>query len=377
MSGISNANSKNIRVLLDDGMQIRLGTGIGKCCEQLGLALEAMDGIELEYLAFGDEDKGRRGARLDYLRYINSKEFAQRAVGFDLCIFGNYSMPFRRLATRTATAIYDLTAYDYPETLPAAYRPYSRAMIRNSVKHADLIVADSRTIMDAISARFPRAAGKVTYVWPGLVESVGRAAADAAYESGVLADVASGPFFLMVGTVEKRKNVELVIRAFSELKRLGNEFGSHQLVLAGRPGYGYEEIEAAAKASGCEDSIVFTGYVSDHDLANLYRDAQAMVFPSVYEGFGMTQVECMAMHLPIILSDIPTSREVSEGYGVFFKLGDVAGLCNAMASVARGVVDRARLAEVADARLSEFSWVKVAKTFLAAAGPAANEVASR
>ena len=133
--------------------------------------------------------------------------------------------------------------------------------------------------------------------------------------------------------------------------------------MAGRPGFGFDDIEKAAGETGLGSDVVFTGYVSDNDCANLYRDARALVFPSMYEGFGSIQNECMSMGLPIVLSDIPTNREVSRDYGVYFDLGDVDGLARALgeASDLRG---SERLSSLADRYLGEFSWECVAELYL-------------
>ena len=355
-------SSRHISVLLDDGMQISRGTGIGKYSERLGRALAAVDGVSVDYLGY--EQKGdRKNSRLAYLRYINSQEFIARANSYDLCIFTNYAMPRKRLASKTAVTIHDLAVYDCSDTLPMLYLPYGRAMIRNSMRRADRIVTVSRTMADAIKQRFPKGADKVEYAWPGVYDHVRAGKQGAPYDDENLAKAAASPFFLMVGTVEKRKNVEFVIEAFAEFKRRGEGRSDYKLILAGRPGFGFDDIEACVKGSGFAEDIVFTGYVSDNDCANLYRDALALVFPSVYEGFGSIQNECMAMGLPIILSDIPTNREVSRDFGTYFKLGDVSGLARALdASIDKR--NDSKLSVLADKYLTQFNWGKVASAYL-------------
>jgi glycosyltransferase involved in cell wall biosynthesis len=357
------AKSKQFRVLLDDGMQIPRGTGIGKYSEHLGRALDAVDGVSVDYLGY--EQKGnRQSARLAYLRYINSKEFVELADSYDLCIFTNYAMPRKRLTAKTAVTIHDLAVYDCPDTLPRLYLPYGRAMIRNSMRHADKIVTVSQTMAKAIKNRFPKQAGKVTYAWPGVYDHVRAGEHGAPYEDQSLARASAAPFFLMVGTVEKRKNVEFVIEAFSEFRKHGKQNVGYKLILAGRPGFGFEDIQHCAQNSGFERDIVFTGYVSDDDCANLYRDALALVFPSIYEGFGSIQNECMAMGLPIILSDIPTNREVSRDYGVYFRLNSHESLSQAMEQIASGLIDADAISNLGAKYLPRFSWAKVASKYL-------------
>ena len=351
-----------ITVLLDDGMQIERGTGIGKYSEHLGRALEAINGVKVDYARF-DHGGGRRNARLSYLKHINSAAFRAEAEKHDLCIFTNYAMPFRKLKTATAVTVHDLAVFDCPDTLPRLYLPYGRTMVNNAVRQADTVVTVSETMAQDIRSRFPHEAAKVAWAWPGVYDHVRVGGADVPYEDCALGEAAKSPFFLMVGTVEKRKNIEIVIRAFAKFKVRSSDGRDWKLVLAGRPGFGSNDIEKAAEVVGLGRDVVFTGYVSDNDCANLYRDARALVFPSVYEGFGSIQNECMSMGLPIVLSDIPTNREVSRDYGVYFELGDVDGLARALseASELRG---SERLSGLAGRYLAEFSWERVAEVYI-------------
>lgn len=356
--------SGEISVLIDDGMQIERGTGIGKYSEHLGRALASVDGVKVDYARF-DHGGNRRNARLSYLRHINSAAFRAEAEKHDLCVFTNYAMPFRKLGTATAVTVHDLAVFDCPDTLPRLYLPYGRAMIENAVRRADTVVTVSETMARDIRGRFPREVAKLAWVWPGVYDHVRMGNVGAPYDDRALGQAAESPFFLMVGTVEKRKNVELVIRAFAKFKAKSGDERTWKLILAGRPGFGFDDIEKAAGDTALGGDVVFTGYVSDNDCANLYRDARALVFPSVYEGFGSIQNECMSMGLPIVLSDIPTNREVSRDYGVYFKLGDADGLARALdeATELRG---SERLSNLAHRYLPDFNWESVAKAYLGA-----------
>lgn len=358
--------SSGISVLLDDGLQIPRGTGIGKYSEHLARALEEC-GAYVDFVGYGPDSSGREVRRLSYLRYLNSEDYRRRAEAYNLCIFTNYAMPFRKLATRTAVTIHDLAVFDCPRSLPRLYLPYGRAMIKNAIKRADSIVTVSKTMSEDIRGRFPRDAKKVSWAWPGVYDHVHAGGNGNPYDDVGLEKITKFPFFLMVGTVEKRKNVEFVIRAFAKF-RAGAEAGRDwRLVLAGRPGFGFDDIERTVSDCGCEDSVLFTGYVSDDDCANLYRDARALVFPTVYEGFGSIQNECMAMGLPIVLSDIPTNLEVSRDYGIYFHLGDVEDLVRAFCKAAAQKGSK-RLSDLAIKYLPEFSWEQVARCYLDAIG---------
>lgn len=173
--------SGEIKVLIDDGMQIERGTGIGKYSEHLGRALASVDGVKVDYARF-DHRGNRRNARLSYLSHINSAAFCAEAEKYDLCVFTNYAMPFRRLRTATAVTVHDLAVFDCADTLPRLYLPYGRAMINNAVRRADAVVTVSETMARDIRCRFPLEAAKVTWVWPGVYDHVRAGKAGAPYD---------------------------------------------------------------------------------------------------------------------------------------------------------------------------------------------------
>lgn len=104
-------------------------------------------------------------------------------------------------------------------------------------------------------------------------------------------------YFLYVGTLEPRKNIVFLLDVLNEIKKEGVET---KLVLAGRSGWGKDEVESKVDALGLNSSVIFTGYVSKEELATLYTYASAFTFPSKYEGFGLPIVEALAMGCPVL-----------------------------------------------------------------------------
>lgn len=353
-----------MRILLDDGMQIAKGTGIGKYSENLLIALRNFPGVEVEHFdaaAFLGEQKI---SRLKYLKCINSRSFVNFAEKFDVCIFTNYVIPIRRLHVKTIAVVHDLVAFDMPETLPPVYRIYNRAAIRLALMKADLIITVSKTMASEIKKRFPNNASKVSFAWPGVVSNIHREKERTEYDDPALAELAQHPFFLFVSTIERRKNVEFVIEAFAELHENCKEARSYMLVLAGRPGYGFERIKRTARNLGVENYVLFTGYVSNGDCNRLYNSAAAFVFPTSYEGFGFAQLECMECGLPILLSDIPVNREISRSYGIYFSLESTEELVSGMLSIVGNEVDRDFLTGISEEYLKDFSWAETARIIL-------------
>jgi len=309
---------KDLRVLIDDGMQIRVGTGIGKYSSQLYESLKQK--IQVCDLNAFPAKKKTWFTRIKYLLYINSLKFKKKLKKYDVVHFTNYLMPLSiPKETKCVVTIHDLTAFSHPETLSFLHRLYFRFIIKFSLKHADLILCISNTIKEEIINRFPKLVRKqkMDVIYCGLP-----------YNSLPTLPPERDNTFLYVGTIEKRKNISLIISAFNLFLAKSNS--NYKLVLAGKMGLGSDEIIKEAKASPFSSQIIFTGYISDNKRDELYLNSGCLVFASLYEGFGIPQIESIYFGLPIILSDIPTNREITNNNGLYFKNNDSVSLAKAM-----------------------------------------------
>jgi glycosyltransferase involved in cell wall biosynthesis len=167
-------------------------------------------------------------------------------------------------------------------------------------------------------------------------------------------------FLLFVGTIEPRKNLSTLLRAFEEVLRVRAQ--PLQLVIAGRKGWLVDDLFASLKHSPAAENIIFTGYLSDADLCALYSSCAALIYPSVYEGFGLPPLEAMACGAPVIASDIPAIREVvgsaarlvavDRGDDLARTILDIVGPNNTREN--RG--ERMRLVSLGLERAAELSW---------------------
>jgi alpha-1,3-rhamnosyl/mannosyltransferase len=259
--------------------------------------------------------------------------------------------------------VHDLTAFLHPDTLPRLYAAYNRFMIKRAMRRADVILTVSESVKQEIADRFPTAAAKTRAVYPGHYHRVSDAAVADSYESPLLQGLQEKKFFLFVGTVEKRKNLGVLIEAYKQLCA-DHPSPAYALVIAGRDGFGAEMYHDMAKNEPVSGDIRFAGYVSAADRTKLYSEAAAFVFPSVYEGFGSPQTECMAFGLPLLASDIPTNREISHGYGRFFAPDDPKALSHELWRITQGDWDEAAAQKEAAAVLSRLTWQKSAEKTL-------------
>ena len=357
-----------MRILIDDGMQIKVGTGIGKYSlylyKELEKALKGKAVVELSQYDKGDSSKQQ--GRLQYLRYINSRAFYVKSGNYDIIHFTNYAMPFiKNKKAKYVVTVHDLASFLYPESVSKLYSVYNRMVIRLAVWRADVILTVSESVRQEILDKWPKIRQKVKVAYPGIYSEYDSKSTIYEYHSDKLKNLDGEKFFLFVGTIESRKNLGIVIKAFVNMKETDKE-NKFKLILAGRPGFGYEEYEALIRESDCKNDIITTGYLVSDDVIKLYKEASAYVFPTVYEGFGSTQLECMVNHLPLILSDIPTNREVSADYGLYFDLGNIDHLQMRMEQIVQGDYDYITQNGLADQICKKYLWSNLIQSYIKA-----------
>ncbi|MFN3476623.1 MAG: glycosyltransferase family 4 protein [Candidatus Methylomirabilales bacterium] len=169
-------------------------------------------------------------------------------------------------------------------------------------------------------------------------------------------------YALFLGTLEPRKNVTTLVKAFSLLTTKLDQ--NLKLVITGDRGWGYEGLFKTIEALGLHDHVLFTGFVNDEDLPDLYRGALLFVYPSLYEGFGLPILEAMASGVPVIASNTSSMPEVAEDAAILVDPHDPEALASAMAMVLTNEELREELRQKGIARARRFSWEAVARKTL-------------
>jgi len=167
-----------------------------------------------------------------------------------------------------------------------------------------------------------------------------------------------GRFFLSVGVLAPQKNLARVLAAFARL-----DDGATRLVLAGRPAGAYAEavLRPLARELGVEGRVVFAGATSDDELRALYHAAEALVFPSLGEGFGLPIVEAMACGCPVVTSNLSSMPEVAGDAALLVDPHDVASIAQALRSLLRDPALRAALVARGSARAARYTWDEAAR----------------
>ena len=171
------------------------------------------------------------------------------------------------------------------------------------------------------------------------------------------------PYVVYTSRIESpSKNHIRLIRAFEQLKQ--REAIPHQLVLAGSDWHGAEEVKNTAASSPYSQDICLTGFVDGKDLPSLYCGADMMVFPSLFEGFGLPILEAMACGVPVACSDISSMPEIAGDAAVLFDPLEVESIADGMLAILGSAENSKALADRGRERASEFSWEKTARMTL-------------
>jgi glycosyltransferase involved in cell wall biosynthesis len=227
---------------------------------------------------------------------------------------------------------------------------YATAATRWSARRSDRVVCGSHATQELLVANLGIDPGKVEVI-PYGVADVFFAKATSSVAKG---NVASEPYILFVGTWEARKGLATLHQALVRVNSAGHRL---MLVLAGQPGWGTDEILATMRR---DQNVEFRERPSDDQLASLYRDAVALVYPSEMEGFGLPVAEAMASGCPVIASDLPSIREFAGEYPYYIRPGDSDGLANRIQQLLTNQPDASERREAQEA-IAAFSWDTLAE----------------
>jgi len=269
--------------------------------------------------------------------------------------------------TKVVAHIHDVSFRAFPGYIGVADRIFLALFIPRTMKRSDLIVAPSRFTKDEIVSRYGVPAEKISVIGNAiapafLIEPTPEDLARARSRNGL-----PDSFILSVGTMQPRKNIPLLIRAFARIRK---DFPDLRLVLVGgRGGRHYDEaIDAAIEEEGLADSVIFPGYVPQEDMPALFRLARILAFPSRYEGFGIPILEAFAAGTPVAASDIPPFREVGAEAALFFDPTDIATCAESLYTLLIDENARTRGERSGKDRLAKYSWTESAQKILSCYG---------
>ncbi len=358
---------------LDVSAAVHRRAGLGRYAESLARALVAAD--PNRYALFYNRERGveplaglehlpTRTVALGYKPWRMLVWLGQLArVGFDWLLPGaklfhateHLLLPLRSIPT--VLTVHDLIF----RHLPAHHKPLNRWYLNLAMplycRRATHIIAISEcTRRDLISA-YGLPPEKVTVVH----EAAGPRFSPQPSEAVTAVRARYGlpdRYLLFVGTIEPRKNLSRLLAAFETVHC---EELTDGLVVVGKRGWLYDAFFATLERSPARDVVIFPGYVPDEYLPAIYAGAQALVFPSLYEGFGLPVLEAMACGTPVACSNASSIPEIGGDAALYFDPTDMEAMAGVIGHVSRDAALREEMRRRGLVQAARFSWGRVAQ----------------
>jgi glycosyltransferase involved in cell wall biosynthesis len=311
-----------MKVGVDVSPLVQTRAGTARHVNGLLGALAGRDGIDVAPLSFGGTGRAATVARDTWWYYAGLPHSAR---GLDVLHCTTFRGPLRAPVPFTVT-LHDLALLRYPQHFPRWHRLSGRAGLARVARAADRVLA--------VSAFTKREAVELLGVPPERVTVIGNAVNPVFSPRGPAPE---GDYVLAVGTLEPRKNLRRVAAAAA--------LAGVELRVVGAPGWGRVETPG------------WVGEVSDDELAALYRGSRCLVFPSLYEGFGIPVLEAMACGTPVVTSAGGATEEVAGGAAVLVDPHDVESIAG---GIGEASARRDELRALGLARAKAYSWSAVA-----------------
>jgi len=266
----------------------------------------------------------------------------------------HFATPLRSPVARVVT-VHDLTFYRLPARYSRRHRWYYRALARTAARAERMIVPSQAVAADAVHfLGYPP--GRIRVIAEAPRTGI-TAANEAAVETLRRKLSVRGDYLLTLGTAEPGKRAIDAIRALSILRCQGRPLS---LVLAGNEGTLSLALQKEVARLGINGAVHFAGYVPDEDLPALLTGAAALVFPSLYEGFGLPPLEAMACGTPVIASHVPAMDEVLSSAAVFVPVREPAAIAREAARLLDDAGWRQEWSGRGLAHAARFSWERAA-----------------
>jgi glycosyltransferase involved in cell wall biosynthesis len=369
-----------VRVAIDYTAAVRQGAGIGRFVRSLVSAIVELD-HETSYTLLYASSERRQAPILPRAENVSGRslwlsERVLQALWFKLGVplpvdalagpadvfhFPDFAMPPVRRGAVVLT-VHDLSFLLVPECAEQGLREHLERVVPTSVRQADFVTADSENTRNEVATLLDVPPDRIAVVYGGVDARFRPITDDLALEAARLKYGLFFPFILYVGTIEPRKNLARLLKAYTQLREQHRIH--HRLVIAGGLGWLYQDVLRDIDDLAAEHEVVFLGRVPDDDLPLLYSLSDLFVFPSLYEGFGLPPLEAMACGRAVVCSNTSSLPEVVGDAGVLVSPLDVDGLADTVAELLADPERRAVLGARGVERARGFTWQNSARRMI-------------
>jgi glycosyltransferase involved in cell wall biosynthesis len=367
-----------VKIGVDCSSVLHEKTGVGNYVHNLLLNLAKIDTIN-NYMLFFQSLRHLDNEKITCYAFTHKKIVAIRAPK-PLLDFFWYKLKFPSIELLTGkvdifhsnfypplikkgksiVTIYDMSFFAYSALQTKAVQGF-RNKVLESYHRASKIITISNFSKTEILKFLDIPEEKIEVIYPGV--TVNEPKYSNSDEEKLLSKYQlSGSYILFVGTIEPRKNIDVLLKAFEIL--LQKHKDRYELVIVGRLGWKYEEFLRKLRSSRAQSRIRMLGYVPDNDLPFIYKHASLFVYPSIYEGFGLPVLEAMANEVPVITSNLSSLPEVAGDAALLVNPHDEEQIAEMIDKVLSDSELRRQLIKRGRERVKKFSWMETAKQTL-------------
>jgi len=284
-----------------------------------------------------------------------------RSSNIDLIHYTNFNSPVLFGGIKSVVTIHDLTLWFFPGRKHTSWfkRAVYRYIIKRSCQNATKIIAVSEATKQDIVKYLDIPESKIKVIHEAVANRISPVKEINKIDAIKAKYDITRPFFMYVGQWRKHKNLVKLIRAFATFRHRYDL--DYQLVLVGRPDPLAPEVQKTINQLNLQSHVVLTGYVADNDIGAFYSAAEAFVFPSLYEGFGLPPLEAMAAGTPVISSNASVMPEVLGDAAIYFDPENIEDIAAKMHNLATSYHLKNSLKEKGLKQVKKYSFSKMAK----------------
>ena len=260
---------------------------------------------------------------------------------------------------KTINVIHDLNFEHYPSFVSPLNLKYYTCFFPRFAKKADLLITVSQFSKTDIVNLYHIDEKKINVVYNAASDDFFEVDEQTKRET-VLRLTGGVPYFVFVGSAHPRKNVERIMHAFDQFRE---KYADFKFVFAGSNKYWDKNIKNTYNQLKHKSDIVFTGYLSTEEMNNVISSALVLVYPSLFEGFGVPIVEGFAARVPVITSNVTSMPEVAGDAALLVNPLSITEIANAMEQMTTSEQLRKKLIQLGTERNNAFSWNKSAQQF--------------
>ena len=295
-------------------------------------------------------------------RFLGQWSFLRGIQKYKLDLYHEPNFLAYKCNLPTIISVHDLSWIRFPEVHPPSRVREMNRFFERGIKRASHIITDAEYIRQEFIQQFNYPSDRITAIPLGVNKSFTPYSREETRATLIKHELQHGNYILAVGTLEPRKNLIVAIDAFLLLPKVLRQ--KCPLVIAGSKGWLLGDLEKKLSPLIKSGEIRLLGYVPQDELPHVIAGALTLIFPSIYEGFGLPPLEAMACGVPVIASNNSSIPEVVGDTGILLNSNDTQGFADAIQSLIEDPALRATLSQKALERSKKFTWEQCALSTL-------------